>query len=162
MHFDSGVHIHTALDPKLDSPPARPTSPSSHCDSHPPPPQDGSEFYHLADTFARKFEEAYATIRKGSEAGERDPERVPTIDERMRLSYDLFKLNDADLGRTLTMIEGDGDGGPSVLSKTRGQDEVMINVDLLRPRLFHDVHAFVESCLENASGNKKRKLKEAA
>jgi hypothetical protein len=38
----------------------------------------------------------------------------------------------------------------------------MINVDLLRPRLFHDVHAFVESCLENASGNKKRKLKEAA
>jgi len=103
--------------------------------------QDGSEFYHLADTFAKKFEEAYATIRNRKEE---DTGRVPLLDERIQLSYDIFKLSDVDLGRALTMIE---EKCTMALSKRRSEDEVMINIDFIPPQLFHEVSRFIKGCL---------------
>lgn len=117
--------------------------------------QDGSEFYHLAGTFARKFEEVYATLRNSDEP---DVNRVPSSEERLRLSYDLFKLSDLDLGRTLTIIEG---SCPEALSKRKGDDEVMINVDMLKPRTFHEAFGFVEKCMEAGradAANKRKKV----
>jgi hypothetical protein len=40
--------------------------------------QDGSEFYFLADTFARKFEEVYSQMRQ-SDVASSDLERIPSM-----------------------------------------------------------------------------------
>jgi len=96
--------------------------------------QDGSEYYHLADTFARKFEETYAQLRKMGE--ENDPERIPSVDERLKLSYDIFKIENYEMGHVLTLIEK---SCPSALSRRVSEDEVLVNIDSLTPACFHEV-----------------------
>jgi hypothetical protein len=49
------------------------------------------QFYHLADKFARGFEEAYTALRR-LEDSKSDLERIPSVDEKMQLSYDIFKV----------------------------------------------------------------------
>jgi hypothetical protein len=118
--------------------------------------QDGSEFYFLADTFgkpvivphrfksldgelspnlARKFEEIYAGMRSVEEASG-DPERIPTMDERMQLSYDVFKIDNIKMGRVLTIIET---ACASAINKKASEDEVLLNFDAMSPRCFHEV-----------------------
>ena len=115
--------------------------------------QDGSEFYFLADTFARKFEEIYATMRRTND-GVADSERVPTMDERMQLSYDIFKIDNVKLGRALTIIE---DACPSAINRRAGEDEVLVNFDAMTPSCFHEVATFVQSCLSAGSKSKKKR-----
>ena len=52
--------------------------------------RDGSEYYHLAEQFSVGFENAYATLRRLDDS-KKDMDRLPSLDERMQLSYDLFK-----------------------------------------------------------------------
>lgn len=54
--------------------------------------RDGSEYYHLADTFARSFEDAFSALRR-LEDSKSDNGRIPSVDERMQLSYDIFKID---------------------------------------------------------------------
>ncbi len=44
------------------------------------------QFYHLADKFAKGFEEAYAAFQR-MEDSQQDMERIPTVEEKMQLSY---------------------------------------------------------------------------
>eukprot|EP00428_Durinskia_dybowskii_P067552 CAMPEP_0170373102 /NCGR_PEP_ID=MMETSP0117_2-20130122/9898_1 /TAXON_ID=400756 /ORGANISM="Durinskia baltica, Strain CSIRO CS-38" /LENGTH=241 /DNA_ID=CAMNT_0010627987 /DNA_START=27 /DNA_END=749 /DNA_ORIENTATION=- len=115
--------------------------------------RDGSEFYHLADKFARGFEEAYTALRR-LEDSKADLERIPSVDEKLQLSYDIFKITNTDMARVLTMIEA---SCPSALSKKISTDEVLVNFDALTPRCFHEVNSFVLACFLNLSGNKKNK-----
>jgi hypothetical protein len=65
--------------------------------------RDGSEFYHLADTFARCFEDAYGALRKIESSKATD--RIPTVDEKLQLTYDIFKIENTEMAKVLTMIE---------------------------------------------------------
>ena len=90
--------------------------------------QDGSDFYHLALTFARKFEDVYGQLKKlhdknneplggnsviGSSGNNSnvkedknedvliieeviDYDRIPTLDERLQLSYDIFRISNRE------------------------------------------------------------------
>jgi len=119
--------------------------------------RDGSEFYHLADKFARGFEEAYAALRRLEETNS-DMDRIPSVEQKLQLSYDIFKITNTDMGCVLTMIEN---ACPSAISKRTASDEVLINFDALTPRCFHEVNSFVLNCILSISGskkNKKRKL----
>lgn len=117
--------------------------------------RDGSEYYHLADSFSRNFEDSYANLRKVTDC-KSDTSRVPTLDERMQLSHDIFKIDNNELARVLTMIE---ESCPYALSRKASSDEVLINFDALIPSVFHDINAFtVQSLL---SGNNLRKKKKA-
>lgn len=49
------------------------------------------QYYHLADKFARGFEEAYMALRR-LEDSKSDLERIPSVDEKLQLSYDIFKV----------------------------------------------------------------------
>ena len=49
------------------------------------------QYYHLADKFARGFEEAYLALRR-MEDSKADLERIPSVDEKLQLSYDIFKV----------------------------------------------------------------------
>ena len=110
--------------------------------------QDGSEIYHLADIFSRKFEEAYSSIRTSKEE---DYERVPTIDERIAFSYEVFRLPSAELGYILTIIE---DKCQEALSKRKGSDDILINVDYLcqKPAIFHEVVDVIKNSKQGVKG----------
>ena len=120
--------------------------------------RDGSEYYHLADTFAKSFEEAYTALRKLHGAGV-DENRLPTVEEKISLSYDIFKIENTDMARVLTIIEADS---PSALARKGAQDEVLINFDALSPQCFFKVNTFVLNCLMNNGGPKFKKGKFAA
>ena len=67
----------------------------------------------MAGTLARGFEEAYSTLLR-LEDSKADNGRIPTVDERMQLSYDIFKIDNTEMARVLTIIET---ACPSALSR---------------------------------------------
>lgn len=120
--------------------------------------RDGSEFYHLADRCARAFEEAYKAVRKISDSHQ-DADRVPSVDEKIQLSHDIFKISNGDLATVLTMVE---DACPHALSRNLSADEVLINFDGLTPNCFHAVNDFVMNCIISLSTGKKAKKRKAS
>ncbi len=79
-------------------------------------------------------------------------DRIPTVEEKMQLSYDIFKIANNEMAKVLTMIETTC---PNGLSRKVSADEVLINFDALTPRCFHEVNSFIQSALLNSGGNKK-------
>mmetsp|Transcript_1285 Transcript_1285/g.1346 ORF Transcript_1285/g.1346 Transcript_1285/m.1346 type:complete len:214 (-) Transcript_1285:68-709(-) len=115
--------------------------------------RDGSEFYHLADKFSRGFEGAYRALRKLSDNSPPDPNRIPSVDEKIQLSHDIFKIGNSELARVLTIIET---SAPYALSRKASTDEVLINFDALPAKVFHEVDQFVSGCVLAIAGNNKR------
>lgn len=108
--------------------------------------RDGSEYYHLADKFAKGFEHAYTVLRRMEDTSNLDINRMPTLEEKMSISHDLFKIGNNEIARALTIIET---SCPSALSRKLSSDEVLINIDALTPCTFHEVNRFVMSCILN-------------
>ena len=50
-----------------------------------------------------------------------DLDRVPTVDEKMQLGYEIFRISNHELARVLTMIE---EKCPSALLRNHSADEV--------------------------------------
>jgi len=115
--------------------------------------QDGSEIYHLADSFARSFEAAYRSLRNMDQS-DKDPEAVPTIDERIKLTYDLFKISDLEMGRILTIIEEEQSHALS--KKKNNNDDILINIDFLaqKPILFHRIADLVQASIASEGSTK--------
>nr|ADD95738.1 predicted protein [uncultured organism MedDCM-OCT-S04-C2] len=120
--------------------------------------RDGSEYYHLADKFSKAFEDAYGALRRLHVTDDEDPHKTPTVEARIQLSHDIFKIDNVEMARVLTIIEEDC---PSAL--VRKVDEVMINFDALASETFNKVNKFVLNVMVHHGGlNKKRKLSGAA
>lgn len=123
--------------------------------------QDGSDFYHLASTFARKFEDSYAKLQKpaaSGEAAEADVERIPSLDERIQLSYEIFKISNLQMAHVLTMVE---QSCPNAVCRKASADEVMLNFDVMSSQCFHEINRYTQACLAggtsgSGSSNKKR------
>jgi hypothetical protein len=108
----------------------------------------------LADRFARGFEDIYKTLQHHTDnVQDADGERVPTVDEKIQMSYEIFKIAPVELARVLTMLE---DGCPYALSKKVATDEVLINFDAVPAKIFHEVHGFILTCQANAIGSVKK------
>ena len=135
--------------------------------------QDGSEFYHLALTFAKKFEDVYSQFRKlhkiilstniesidnentNVERVVEDTNRIPTLDERLQLSYDIFRISQIEMGIILTLIEKES---PSAVSYKGGSaDEVLINFDIMAPPCFHQISKIIQGYLTKKKSNKKKR-----
>ena len=67
------------------------------------------------------FAEAYSTLRRLVDSTS-DLGRVPTLEERMQLSHDVFKLDNTELARVLTIIEA---SSPNALARKSSSDEVL-------------------------------------
>lgn len=91
---------------------------------------------------------------KEDEAILRDINRIPSMDERIQLSYDIFKIDSIKMGRVLTIIEA---ASPNALNKRASEDEVLINLDAMSPACFHEVAAFVQSCIALGASKSKKK-----
>lgn len=83
-----------------------------------------------------------------------DNGRIPTIEERMQLSYDIFKIENTEMARVLTIIESTC---PNALSRKTSGDEILINLDALTPTCFHEVNAFTMNCLLSGGTKKNKK-----
>ena len=115
------------------------------------------QYYHLADKFSKAFEESYSTLRRIKDANnEEDPDRIPTVNEKLQLSYDIFKINNNDMGKVLSIIES---SCPNALSKKVATDEVLINFDALDSNCFYTINKFILDCIFNINNNKNRKRK---
>ena len=88
---------------------------------------------------------------------QQDPNRIPTVEERMQLSYDIFKIDNTEMARVLTIIEADC---PEALS--RKSDEVLINFDALSAACFHQVNLFTQTALVDSAGGPKKKKRPIA
>ena len=107
---------------------------------------DGSEFYNLADSFSRRFEELYAKVAGGdggdgaadgaARGGADDSERVPTLEEKTRLSHNIYKIKSEELGELVQKLEV---RCPQAIDKQQAEDEIEINIDAIEPRTFHEV-----------------------
>jgi hypothetical protein len=84
-------------------------------------------------------------------------DRLPSVDEKIQLSHDIFKIGNVELARVLTMIET---SCPYAISRKLSTEEVLINFDALPARVFHEVDRFVSSSmLKNVGSNKKSATK---
>lgn len=115
--------------------------------------RDGSEYYHLANKFSKSFEETYQTFVRMSEQSD-DPNRLPTAEERMALSHDIFKIDNTEMAAALTIIEEDS---PTAI--IRRPDDLMINFDALTAPCFHRLTKFVLSAMVDPNTKKNKKEK---
>lgn len=119
----------------------------------------------MADKFSRAFEDGYRAIRRMGD-NEKDPLRTPTIEEKLQLTHDVFKIGNYQLARVLTMLE---DAIPSAIARKLATDEVLINFDAIPAKVFHEINTYTLQCIANMTQwkkagnphNKKRKLNSA-
>lgn len=86
----------------------------------------------------------YCTALMNLESSKRDRQRLPTNEERLRLSYDIFKINSIDLGRVLAMVE---QACPGALSYKHNTEEVLLNFEEIDPTCFHEINIYTMECL---------------
>jgi len=105
---------------------------------------DGSDFYNLALSLSKKFEEKFTKLLK--EVNLPVPEKQeepPTLEEKRSFAKSLYKISKEELGRVVTDLDNKC---PESLSKNQAEDEVQINVDAITPSVFHEVVAYTNSC----------------
>lgn len=129
---------------------------------------DGSDFYNLAQTMAKKFEEKFeklcAANDVGGYSGEGGVIEEPTIEDKRAFAKCLYKISKEELGKVITDLETKC---PKALIKNSAEDEVEINVDNITPLAFREVVDFVNSCGamggsgSTGGGRKKKSAKRA-
>ena len=128
---------------------------------------DGSDFYNLAQTMAKKFEEKVeklcaqnevaAAAGGGGGAGKGGGMTdEPTIEEKRAFAKSLYKIGKEELGKVIMDLDVKC---PKALIKNSAEDEVEINVDLISPAAFHEVREYVNEEVAKAggAGGKKKK-----
>ena len=125
---------------------------------------DGSEFYKLAQSLSKRFEDKYAKLLKelnlqspvkGEQTG---PAPQPTLEEKRTFAKNLYRITKEELGKVIVDLDNQS---PKAITKNTAEDQVEINVDEITPESFQNVSAFVEKCIENCSNTKKKKAKKA-
>ena len=121
---------------------------------------DGSDFYNLAQTMAKKFEEKVeklcaqnevaAAAGGGGGAGKGGGMTdEPTIEEKRAFAKSLYKIGKEELGKVIMDLDVKC---PKALIKNSAEDEVEINVDLISPAAFHEVREYVNEEVAKAGG----------
>lgn len=139
---------------------------------------DGSDFFLLAQNFSRKFEDRYKKIRQDCDTGDNEKgadasknsssgsNNAPSLEDRVKFSANIFKLNGSQLGHVMQQIDV---RCPQALEKPAGtsngtlhsmtnestnqitEDDVEINVDAIDPRTFADLDNFLNECLAKST-----------
>ena len=133
---------------------------------------DGSDFYNLAQTMAKKFEEKFEKLcaqnevaaaaggdgAAGGSGGGGAPQE-PTIEEKRAFAKSLYKIGKEELGKVIMDLDVKC---PKALIKNSAEDEVEINVDLISPAAFVEVRDFVNEKIAEAGGSGGGKKKKSA
>jgi len=83
-------------------------------------------------------------------------DQEPTPAAKQGFARSLFKISKEELGKVITALD---DKCPKALSKNASEDEVEINVDLIFPRVFWEIHELmIMFGYEDGKKTKKKKL----
>jgi hypothetical protein len=124
--------------------------------------QDGSDFYKLADSLHRKWDDKFSKLLQdvggggstsaaaggGTAAGAGDK---VTLKEKRDFAKQLFALTKEDLGKVLVEVEA---RCPSAIIRNATEDEVELNVDNITAPVLQELSKFVESAVKS-KGKKK-------
>lgn len=113
--------------------------------------QGGNEYYQLADLFAKKFEERYQNIRRECGSSGEDKSRIPSLEDKLRLSYEIFKIEPIQLGRILATVEKQC---KNAVIRELEKAELLLNIDDMTPECFNEVAKIVFK--EDITGKKKK------
>ena len=125
---------------------------------------DGSDFYNLAQTMAKKFEEKFEKLWANEVAAAGGASASmgmdePTIEDKRAFAKSLYKIGKEELGKVIMDLDAKC---PKALTKNSAEDEVEINVDLITPAVFAEVKAYVNERVAEAGGNGGGKKKKTA
>lgn len=125
---------------------------------------DGSEFYLLAEGFAKRFEEkftkftqTYASIISAgasSSSNKKNGLGEPSNAERLQFAKLLYKITKEELGKVINDLD---EKCPKALTKNAAEDEVEINVDNISSEIFSEINMFVRKCAGEQQGAGKKK-----
>jgi len=131
---------------------------------------DGSDFYLLAQSLSKRFEDKYTKLMKelnitppanntNNSNGDGTTDGVdsePTIEEKRTFAKYLYKITKEELGKIVVDLDTKC---PESLTKNQAEDEVLINVDQIAPIVFHQVCNYASTCVNNSAGGPIRKKK---
>lgn len=124
---------------------------------------DGSDFYILAQSMSKKFEDRFAKLVKELDLGDRSVKGAagagPTLEEKRTFAKSLYRIGKEELGKVITDLDAKC---PAALTKNAAEDEVEINVDQISASAFKDVMAYVSSCGGGDGNGRKKKSASSA
>jgi hypothetical protein len=132
--------------------------------------QDGSDFYKLADSLHRKWDDKFskllqevggggggtpaggaAAASSGGAAAASAGDKV-TLKEKRDFAKQLFALTKEDLGKVLVEVEA---RCPLAIVRNATEDEVELNVDHITAPVLQELSKFVETAAKAKGGKKK-------
>lgn len=113
---------------------------------------DGSDFYKLADSLHKKWDEKYnKLLAECSTAGGEEHESAKvSLEDRRNFAKSLFSLSKEDLGRVLVEVESKS---PLAITRNATEDEVDLNVDKIPGSVLKDLTKFIAGAKDK---NKKK------
>lgn len=120
---------------------------------------DGSDFYLLAESISKRFEDRYKKIEAEYDTGSGDgenkaspspPKSGVSLDVKARFASNIFRLSGMELGHVLQVIDlkcpnALEDPNPSHAEKdTYDEAQVEINIDAIDPRTFSELDRYVK------------------
>jgi hypothetical protein len=112
--------------------------------------QDGSDFFILAQTLSKKWEERFNKLvaEFGLSATPVHPNMLVSLEEKRAFAKLLYKLSKEELGKILVDLDNKC---PQALVKNATEDEVEMNVDNITPPVFAEVVKFATECVASKS-----------
>lgn len=124
--------------------------------------QDGSDFFNLAKTLQKKWEEKYVrlvadySLDVNMTVEDTSPGTKVTLDDKRAFAKSLYRITKEDLGKILVEVDTKC---PQALMKNASEDECELNIDKLSPAVFQELKQFVATCLSKGQGTKKKAAK---
>ena len=116
--------------------------------------QDGSDFYNLADSFSKKFEDKFSKLKADNPAmDEEEVDHAPSLEEKTKFSHNIYRIKQEELGVLVEKLDAKC---PEAIDKSTADDEIEINIDAIDPRTFHDLDRYVRQCLAQSNPKKKK------
>lgn len=131
---------------------------------------DGSDFYLLAETFSKRFEDRYKKIQAECDTGEDEGKKKSSqktsisLDAKTKFASNIYRLSGMELGHVLQVIDlkcpqalEQPDPSPSGMNSKEsscgfgGEAEVEINVDALDLRTFNELDRYVKEKVQARS-----------
>ncbi|CAB9499725.1 Bromodomain testis-specific protein [Seminavis robusta] len=123
--------------------------------------QDGSDFYILAQTLNKKWNEKYKKLMDDLRIKDDTPvalssgvDKRVSNDDKRAFAKSLYKISKEDLGKILVELEKKA---PSSLNKNSAEDEIDLNIDKIPAPLFSDLQTFVKNAIKADGGKVKKK-----
>mmetsp|Transcript_3893 Transcript_3893/g.5087 ORF Transcript_3893/g.5087 Transcript_3893/m.5087 type:complete len:216 (-) Transcript_3893:41-688(-) len=117
---------------------------------------DASDFYKLAQSLSKKFEDKYSKLVKELNIVPPDARKAaaePTIEEKRLFAKNLYKITKEELGKVIIDLDK---ASPESITKNAAEDQVEINVDDISPEAFQTAFAYVTKCIADGPSRKKK------